>query len=66
MPLDRMARAAPPWLGRPLSVASALLALTGSLVVFAATIYGSWVMLIPALAAFALGAVCWQVADRMH
>lgn len=66
MLLDRIARDTPTWLGRPLAMASGLLALAGSLGVFAATVYGSWVMLIPAAAAFALGAVCWQVADRMH
>jgi len=65
MPLDRIAGVAPPWLGRPLSVASGLLALTGSLMVFTATVYGSWLMLIPGAAAFALAAACWQVADRM-
>jgi predicted PurR-regulated permease PerM len=65
MLLDRIARTAPVWLGRPLSVAAGVLALAGSLLVFTATVYGSWPTLIPAAAAFALGAVSWQLADRM-
>ena len=63
--LDRIAGATPVWLGRPLSVAAGVLALAGSLLVFAATVYGSWPTLIPAAVAFALAAVCWQLADRM-
>jgi predicted PurR-regulated permease PerM len=65
MLLDRIARAIPVGLGRPLSVAAGVLALAGSLLVFAATVYGSWPTVIPGAVAFALAAVCWQLADRM-
>jgi len=55
----------PNWLGRPLSIASAVGALVGALLVLTATVYGSWTTLIPAAAAFALGGLSWQIADRM-
>ena len=56
---------APNWLGRPLSIVSGVGALAGGLLVLTATVYGSWVTLIPAAGAFALGGLCWQIADRM-
>ena len=55
----------PEWLGRPLSIGSGLLALAGALLVFAATAYGSWLVLLPAAAVFAGAALCWHVADRV-
>jgi hypothetical protein len=65
MPLDRIAGVVPDWTARPLSIAAGVFALAGSVLVFAATAYASWVMLIAAVGAFALAGACWQVADRM-